>query len=179
MSLSSGQTSLQSRETGLPSPRNRAGFGPSFDGVLNGAESWTARRRATEGLPKLEATVSPQGNREDGERLEGKDSEIKEVDEERERLGAARDDRSALPPSHQNPSGEASGPLDVQAPERNSAISYVSGRDVPETSNAHTMDLTWRPPPVILDLASVEWSYLDPQGQVQGQSSHLVLSSPS
>jgi PERQ amino acid-rich with GYF domain-containing protein len=173
MSGSSGQSSLPFRETGLPSPRNRVGFGPSFDGVLNGAESWTARRRATEGLPKLEAALSPQGTREEGERLDGK-AEIKEEDEQHERPGAARDDSSAVPPSHQNHSSDIPA-VGVQAAERNPGVSSVTSRAAPETSNHLNMDLTWRPSPGVPDLASVEWSYLDPQGQVQGQDSSFYF----
>lgn len=179
-SLSGGQPPLPSRETGLPSPRNRAGFGPSFDGVLNGPESWTSRRRATEGLSKAEAAISPQGDREDGERLDGKDSDIKEEDEDRleERLDSAQNDVLVIPASQQDVSGDGSRLLDMQPVDRNSANSSIAGRNIPETSNTATMDLA-SAPPGIPDLASVEWSYLDPQGQVQGQvpSFHFISSS--
>jgi PERQ amino acid-rich with GYF domain-containing protein len=159
MSLSSGQPPLPSRETGLSSPRSRVGFGPSFDGVLNGAEALGARRKVPEGLPKAGATLPAQIDREDSECLDGRDPDIKEEEEER-CLGTVQHD-DLKSPSQPNPSGDASFSLATQPINKSPAAS--------EIAKAASIDLRSGPPPGIPDLASVEWSYLDPQGEVQGQ----------
>src|ERR1700683_1678042 len=78
-SLSSSQGPLASpRDAALPSPRTRMGFGPGFDGVLSGGDSWIARRKAAEALAK--STGAPRG--EPAGETDAKAVEIKEEDEE-------------------------------------------------------------------------------------------------
>jgi PERQ amino acid-rich with GYF domain-containing protein len=121
------------------SPRTR--FTPGFDGVLNsgGGESWmAARRRASEAL-------KPGGNRDEGK----PGGEIKE---EEENPGPATNGAFPDPPAA-NDSSHA---------DLSSSISQMSiAQEVP----ASTPPQAASPP---LDLAAVEWSYLDPQGQEQG-----------
>ncbi|KAE9409327.1 hypothetical protein BT96DRAFT_962438 [Gymnopus androsaceus JB14] len=147
-----GQAPLMSpREAALPSPRGRLGHTPSFDGVLNGGESWIARRRASEGLTSKPA---PGSARDPGE--DPKELKIKEEDEENnpDRQDPQKDAQSTLSsvtmqrPDNIEP-GAAQLPLDVPGAQ--------SLADSPASTSASI-----GPPPC------VEWSYLDPQGQVQG-----------
>ncbi|KAF7320163.1 GYF domain-containing protein [Mycena kentingensis (nom. inval.)] len=98
----------------LPSPRTRFGHTPGFDGVLNGGESWVARRRLSEAKAANAAR--------DPETHEARTTDIREEDE---------DPPKQSPPPAQEPAKQ------------------------PE-------------PPSQEVLAAVEWSYLDPQGQLQG-----------
>lgn len=162
-SLSSLQGSLPSpREAPLPSPRVRIGHSSAFDGVLDG--SWTAKRRASEGIPKPATSQNPLA-----------EAGIKEEEEEY-RLGPqlAREQNgfSASPPPDpafrgpNNPTGDSSGVSAAENMRRNDSVqngaSVLTGQPTPDP-------ITSGPPPGLVDLASVEWSYLDPQGQIQGR----------
>ncbi|KAF7310551.1 GYF domain-containing protein [Mycena chlorophos] len=109
LSLSNTQTPVS---PALPSPRTRFGQPPTFDGVLNGGESWVARRR----LSEAKATNASR----DPESHDGRTTDIREEDEDPPKPAAP-----VKQPTPPNP-----------------------------------------PPPQ--DLAAVQWSYLDPQGQLQG-----------
>src|ERR1700719_3446370 len=76
------------REASQPSPRTRSGFGASFDGVLNGAESWVGRRKASEGLAKLGAPARAQ----DGPGISESDGKavLEAHEEERDTGGGGR-----------------------------------------------------------------------------------------
>ncbi|KAJ7071433.1 hypothetical protein C8F01DRAFT_1014546 [Mycena amicta] len=117
LSLSNTQAPLS---PALPSPRTRFGHTPTFDGVLNGGESWVARRRLSE-AKAANASRDPETHTTDT-------TDIREEDED--------------PPKQTSPAKEPTPP--VQKPEPN-------GTEVPPE-----------------DLAAVQWSYLDPQGQLQG-----------
>ncbi|KAH9927459.1 uncharacterized protein BXZ73DRAFT_90731 [Epithele typhae] len=145
LSLSNMQNGLASpREGGLPSPRVRAGF----DGVLN--DSWTARRRASENAPKNKSEKEGDG--------EPKDPHIKEEEEE--------------PPLPSERSRETTGsstgqPLNGNVG-ANKATEQINGQ-VQETSiSGQSATGAPAPPKPPADLSKVEWSYLDPQGRLQG-----------
>ncbi|KAF5392406.1 hypothetical protein D9757_002183 [Collybiopsis confluens] len=160
-----GQPPLQSpRESGMPSPRGRLGHTPGFDGVLNGGDSWVARRRASEGI------INQSGNsaRDPGE--DPKELEIKEEDEENH-PGSQPKSNSQHHSIHLQSS--LTGGIAPDRPEIvESAITQMT-IDVPihnaqsVTSSPASTSASIGPPPGI-DLAGVEWSYLDPQGHVQG-----------
>ncbi|KAF9269924.1 hypothetical protein L218DRAFT_952115 [Marasmius fiardii PR-910] len=154
----SGQPPLGSpRDIGLPSPR-RLGHTPSFDGVLNGGESWIARRRTSEGLGKTSGVTREPS---------GEENEIREEEEARVEEKPDPEDSSTLP-TQPGLQANASG-IGSQRPEDiESGISQLS-------LDQKTQGLLNSPnpppasaPPLPADLASIEWSYLDPQGQVQG-----------
>lgn len=134
------------REGALPSPRVR----PGFDGVLS--DTWSARRRASENVPK----GGGKGDKEtDGD---SKDTDIKEEEEE-----AIRASEQAREPSGGvNGEGTSNGVEQVSGQLGNMSI---SGQDEQPAQN--------QPPPGLADLSSIDWSYLDPQGQTQGR---LLLS---
>jgi len=168
-SLTSNQGPLaSSRDAVLPSPRTRTGFGSGFDGVLGGGDSWTARRKAAEALSK-----STGASRE----LVGEtEVKIKEEDEEPDIANAVvLDDNvgSNMQPTPEqfnatSTADETSGQPETQAVNNDmadlslgtAAASLTSV--IPQSAQAH------------LDLASVEWSYLDPQGNVQGKCSFYL-----
>jgi PERQ amino acid-rich with GYF domain-containing protein len=180
-SLSSGQGPLPSpRDTALASPRTRIGFGPSFDGVLGGGDSWIARRKAAEGLSK-----STSGSR--GDPVSEGDSKATEIKEEEESSDIAITARSEEKPESDQQSApqqsESSSTVNEISEERafqtaNMNISGIpsesDGQDIPDVSpgeaaSALALDSTPSTPSQS-DLANVEWSYLDPQGNVQGKN---------
>lgn len=146
---------MSPREAALPSPRGRLNHAPSFDGVLNGGDSWISRRRASEGLVSKPV---PNSARDSGE--DPKELKIREEDEENN-------------VNHQDPENglrdlqsrgiALQGPDNIDPGVSLDAPGVQSTTDSPASTSA-----SLGPPPGILDLASVEWSYLDPQGQVQG-----------
>lgn len=157
------------RDAALPSPRNRVGFTPSFDGVLNGGDSWVARRRASETSLKSGVGMS----RDQGDQPDNKASEIREEEEDGshqyqcsepvEETSDTSHSRFSSTTAPSQPSHNAS-LQDVQAVVAGKSIG-ASGSGAPEPVDSFTSN---GPPPGIPDLASVEWSYKDPSGQVQG-----------
>ena len=183
MSNIQGNLPTTTRDGTLHSPRTRiGGFASGFDGVLNGGDSWMARRRTSESILKVGA--SP------GTLLEGREEEVKEPDiKEAENTSVAQNtalqsDLSGL--SRQSPPTSDALPPDAtsDSPNQRSALnadsvaSHIAGMNLDEDRQTST---TFHPNPVTdtpmvgtppgLDPASIEWSYLDPQGQVQGESS--------
>ncbi|KAJ3983366.1 hypothetical protein F5890DRAFT_1442875 [Lentinula detonsa] len=161
LSLSSQAPNNNSRESGMPSPRGRLGHTPGFDGVLNGGDSWVARRRASEGLvPKAPANSA----RDPGE--DHKELEIREEDEEINPDSKPNPDPQLVP---KDTTQSTSSVIAMQKPDK---IDSGVALDVPGThsisSSPASTSASIGLPPGIVDLSSIEWSYLDPQGQVQG-----------
>ncbi|KAF9458750.1 hypothetical protein BDZ94DRAFT_1269950 [Collybia nuda] len=157
-SLSSLQPPLMSpRDIALPSPRTRVGYTPNFDGVLNNGESWVARRRASEASLKSSAGAS----RDPGDQvIDSKAPEIQEEEEESSLTSRKgnRDESGSL-------SGGSAFKSDGAAFQDNLNI----GADMSHSYNQPVYEqMSNGPPPGIPDLASIEWSYKDPQGQIQG-----------
>lgn len=140
-----------------------------FDGVLSSGESWMARRKAAEGLSK--PTGAPKADVGEGENTA---VHIKEEEEEPNIQAIdSSEDTSAQSGVSQNhePSGDS----------RTQAVSQAMG-DLSLRNNGHLDPgiSSGNPAPAamassppmsqpIQDLANVEWSYLDPQGNVQGR----------
>ncbi len=87
------------------------------------------------------------------------------------RAGSIRIWSSAPPPDPafrgpNNPTGDSSGVSAAENIRRNDSVqngaSVLTGQPTPDP-------ITSGPPPGLVDLASVEWSYLDPQGKMQGR----------
>ncbi|KAH9947959.1 hypothetical protein B0H21DRAFT_299287 [Amylocystis lapponica] len=177
LSLSSMQGPLASpREAALPSPRGRIGQTPGFDGVLN--ESWASRRRAAEAASKPGGV---RGEKDTLDYLDSKDTEIKEEEEgdqhSTEQQGdenSAAGSTSVLPPGP--PLAGVSNGMPRDSLMSSANTSNVDVASLPLGSRnaspaASAAEITGDPPnskPGVSDLGSVEWSYLDPQGQVQG-----------
>ncbi|KAI0047672.1 hypothetical protein FA95DRAFT_1558882 [Auriscalpium vulgare] len=177
LSLSSVQGPLTAaRENGLSSPRTRGPLTPGFDGVLNSGETWTSRRRASESVSKANArgdsdTEAPNGNK----------LKIDEVEEEAPRS-------ADLNGKHDETLGERNAPADrppsePPRPLDNSLSSHANGtlgtlntesNDSPPANVDSSVHPAGVGPPgvnsqsAVPDLASIEWSYVDPQGQIQG-----------
>lgn len=181
-SLSSSQGALASpRDGALPSPRTRMGFGPGFDGVLSGGDSW--RRKATEVVSK-----STGASREPANETDSKQVKISEEDEEPDiattaipedkvgpnirstseqfHTGIIANDTTKRPDIQtvNNEKGDASlRNASHYMSEASSGGGFVAPAPAPSpAAQSHP------------DLANVEWSYLDPQGNVQGK--HRFLS---
>jgi PERQ amino acid-rich with GYF domain-containing protein len=190
LSLSSTQGPLGSpRDSGLPSPRTRGPLNPGFDGILNSGETWVSRRRASESGTRLNsgATTRAEG---DDEPQSASRLKIDEEEEEEEHLHS----ESIDPP---DPLGQSAASRDLSLPTGNSLLepeqsdihnavsSPMNGSEGPTSSTLHTA-----PHPLAADdqpstntvpatsasqpatnPAGIEWSYLDPQGLVQGTTS--------
>lgn len=170
-SLSSLQAPTMSpREIGIPSPRTRVGYTPSFDGVLNGGDSWVARRRASEASQKPGGNPTSLGGENDlNERAEG----IKEEKEEENDGNRPLQDPSSgvrdINPSTSNGLGSSLGAKDV------GGLTGGIGRLSLNTNISSPVDSVQNysgvgAPPSLIDPASIEWSYKDPTGTVQGKS---------
>ncbi|KAI0700406.1 hypothetical protein BC835DRAFT_1327310 [Cytidiella melzeri] len=168
LSQSSLQPPLASPRDALPSPRR---LGSGFDGVLS--DSWSSRRRASEGLSKGSGRSGDTGDPQDEPKAVG----IKEEDED---IGATRleasnssggisashsDQPSDSPVTHGGGLGQTASDtlssginnLSLDARAQNSPL-------VPSTTDG----ILPGPPPGLADPTTMEWSYLDPQGNVQG-----------
>ncbi|OBZ78994.1 hypothetical protein A0H81_00307 [Grifola frondosa] len=153
---------------GLPSPRNRMGITPGFDGVLS--DTWSARRRASENV--LRPGAAPRNDRDLESDPKGPDIK-EEVEEEANTLAqqqnADLDPATALKP--QVDRGSANGvnehPGDAPTEGLTGSMANLNLSKQPENA-APTASIPLNPPPGLGDLASVEWSYLDPQGHMQG-----------
>ncbi|GBE78526.1 predicted protein [Sparassis crispa] len=179
LSLSSMQGPLASpRETGLPSPRTRIGQTLGFDGVLS--ESWSSRRRASDALAKPGGTSSGRPERDTSDA--GRDSNESYIKEEEE--GGAPpspehlrggDNAAAQPtPSPRpDPPIATTGRGSVSADNVSGSMASLSLAGQGDGGVANGVGITEdpmmsKPPLGLTDLTSVEWSYLDPQGQIQG-----------
>ncbi|KAK7064621.1 GYF domain-containing protein [Favolaschia claudopus] len=158
LSLSNTQGPMSPRDAALPSPRTRIGHTPTFDGVLNGGESWLARRRASEAKAAARDT----------DPHEAPTLEIREEDEDTSatadstNVGATQGlSKDTAPPPLPDPA-----PASSQSKTATDRTSYSP--HVPNGSDPAPAPVQNGPPPGIQDLATVEWSYLDPQGQLQG-----------
>jgi PERQ amino acid-rich with GYF domain-containing protein len=156
---------MTSRDAALPSPRTRVGLTQNFDGVLNTGDSWVARRRASEA--SLKSTVGT--SREQGDQFDNKALEIREEEEDgsHQRQSTERaEEKLNVSPSPFQTGGAASMPNNPTVTTNMAHLSIgANGSPVPEPLDNHASN---GPPPGIPDLASVEWSYKDPSGQVQG-----------
>ncbi|CCM01314.1 uncharacterized protein FIBRA_03363 [Fibroporia radiculosa] len=180
LSLSSMQGALASpREGALPSPRTRIGLTPGFDGVLS--ESWSSRRRTSESAVKSgvdsatrkERDVTDPGN-------EAKGPDIKEEEEESLSQPVGGDGGSATKSPLVTQSDSFSTNATSNMPDTPKAVggveSDVAGLTLRPSDEAPSdigevngsLDSAAPKASDTTDLASIEWSYLDPQGQIQG-----------
>ncbi|KAG6919561.1 hypothetical protein DXG01_004224 [Tephrocybe rancida] len=145
-----------------PSPRRGSAYTPGFDGILGGSDSWVARRRASEASQKAGTSTSREGGLD--YQLEGKASDIREEEE----------DTSHEPIEDQRPAGEPHDPNQSAAAQHavNGPSSSNGQEAIAEMAhlslNANVNGVSNASPVAGVDLASVEWSYKDPSGQVQG-----------
>lgn len=151
------------------------GFGPGFDGVLGGGDSWIARRKAAEAALK-----SSNNSREDSvSEPESKAVEIKEEEEEPDLHKLAEDNdvrnSSSLLEGANVQSATDEVPKDPNVQTLNNAMGNLSvgnnqfASDLSVGVSMLPGQVSLPPNQIQVDLASVEWSYLDPQGNVQGE----------
>lgn len=155
------------------SPRTRVGYTSNFDGVLNNGESWTARRRIAEASLKIAAAAS---GRDSGDNPLNKPSGIREEQEDEQDPGS-----QSFQTDNQNFFASSSPNLHTEEPRQYETAGggLDNPNSVPQTGsfglngasnptqfvNNH---VGVGPPPGLVDLAAVEWSYKDPSGQIQG-----------
>ena len=188
LSLSSPQGPLGSpRDSGLPSPRTRGPLAPGFDGILNSGETRVSRRRTSESGTRLSSGIGLRAD-DDDELQSTSRLTIDEQEEEQHRQPGSNDapDLRDETVSSQNPGVP---PMNSQGPEQSVVDNPVSpsmnGTERPASTTFHSPThpipaesvpaqpltnstaVTAASQPVT-NPATVEWSYLDPQGQVQG-----------
>ena len=146
--------------------RPRVGYTPSFDGILNNGESWVARRRASEASLRSgntlgrDAVDSQQCSKASGIQEEREDSSSQNPK-------STIEDHSPYLSSSPHVLPEEPQYLlatDVHEP-------FAQGSQFPrkESPSATLYAHEHTPPPGLLDLLAVEWSYKDPTGQIQGE----------
>jgi len=165
-SLSSVQVPvIPPREVGQPSSRTRVAYASGFDGVLNGGDSWVAKRRSSEASQKLGANLGVEGGGDHGDRTEGIKEEIEEEN------SGSRFVQSSLSEMHDNSpflSNEVDGSqIDV------GSLAGGVGQLSLNTNISNPVDdvqnhSSFGAPP---GLVNVEWSYKDPTGTIQGEYS--------
>lgn len=151
-------------------------FSSGFDGVLNSGDSWSKRR------PSVNIT-GPGGGL--SARDDDKDEVPRRSDTKEEGIPISDRPRTSPTGTNQQPS---SGSPDIPSPgngspsalSSDSMVQGLTDMSVGEPNNPNPDQQTSAinppvtgPPPGLADPASIEWSYLDPQGQEQGQSSCL------
>ena len=194
LSLSSTQGPLGSpRDGSLPSPRTRGPVTPSFDGILNSGETWVSRRRASESGTRLNSGATRGGG--DSEPQSGNRLKIDEVEEEQQRPSGPRPGSTGDNPSQNADPSPGDSTQAATRPANDSTTSSpmsVGGGSTPfhdatQTSAQVPVDglpaqPSGNPTPVtatpqhVASPVSVEWSYLDPQGQVQGTATQTSQS---
>ncbi|VDC01957.1 unnamed protein product [Peniophora sp. CBMAI 1063] len=153
LSLSGAQLGSP-RESAMPSPRLRGPLTPGgIDGVLFGGDSWMARRRASEAGKAL---PTPRGD-DGGEKIKEED----ETGADNSDNWRAKAPKSAADADDPAPAAKTPGAVDNQpVANGNSASAAVPAK----------------PPGLPLDVAAIEWQYLDPQGNIQGPFRADVMS---
>ncbi|KAH7883792.1 hypothetical protein F5I97DRAFT_1813828 [Phlebopus sp. FC_14] len=172
LSGSQGGPLASPRDSVLPSPRNNrmGSFGSGFDGVLNSGDTWT-RKRPSAGVTGAGGSISTRG--------EGKEDEFRGsgIKEEEEELGRRVDSGGStqssspvpcVPPPGRSTDGRTDSSLGDQVIRDIAAMSLEADNVDPNPATSHAITAAISGPPPGLDPTSVEWSYLDPQGQVQG-----------
>ncbi|TRM62398.1 hypothetical protein BD626DRAFT_499090 [Schizophyllum amplum] len=143
---------LSPRDASLQSPRTRMPYSPNFDGVLNGGGSWLSRRRGE----ATDAGPPPRDSDPDNDKAQA-------IAEEDESSPPAPKDPSSAP-ARANGVNTGTGSLADNVAQMNLGNS-LSGRN----GNASAG------PPPGLDLTTVQWSYIDPQQNVQGPFQASVM----
>lgn len=183
LSLSSPQGPLGSpRDSGLPPPRTRGPLAPGFDGILNSGETRVSRRRTSESGTRLSSGI---GLRADDDDELQSTSRLK-IDERDEEQHCQPESNDAPNPRDETVSSQNPGvpPMSSQGPEQsvvdNTVSPSINGTERPTfhspTQPVPTESVPQPLTPVtaasqpVTNPATVEWSYLDPQGQVQGNT---------
>ncbi|KAG6837899.1 hypothetical protein H0H93_013052 [Arthromyces matolae] len=149
------------REAAAPSPRRGSGFTSGFDGILGG-DSWIARRRASEA--SLKAGALRDGGLD--HQTENKTSDIQEEEEQNYEINELKRSAGDLDDSGHIGASQVSEDLSPATGQNDNANVAKNSKDPSNTGslNNSVSDSS----AITLDLATVEWSYKDPSGQVQG-----------
>ena len=154
-------------------------MGSGFDGVLS--DSWASRRRTSESLAKAGGRPGEVGDPQDGSKAAG----IKEEEEEQPGNTPADAEGSNGSPIGPHTNLSQASPVSMNgslAPQTRtdnltSSISDLSlgarSHDNDEIGPTTAPNVPAGPPPGITDPATIEWTYLDPQGKIQGQYAHV------
>jgi len=158
-SLSNVQVSvIPPRELGTPSSRTRVAYASGFDGVLNGGDSWVAKRRFSEASQKLGTNLGAEGDGDHHDRTEGIKEEIEEENSGSRFVQGSLSEMSNEVDGSQIDVGSLAG--DVGQLSLNTNISNP-------VDNVQNHSSFGAPP----GLVNVDWSYKDPTGTIQGECS--------
>jgi hypothetical protein len=179
----SGQAPLGSpREAGLPSPRLRGPTTPTFDGILSGVDSRLAKRKVSSAARgDLSATdhLNDRRNPDIKEDVELSSDNPPAEQFSSQNQGATNGTSHTTDTSHDLTLHQNGNPTQAPVQGADMVAQGLSNMSISNQANGHppNPDLsTSATPPIITDLAAVEWSYLDPQGQVQGTLDYFTTS---
>lgn len=171
LSQSSLQPPLASPRDALPSPRTRIGGATGFDGVLS--DSWSVKRRASEGFLKGTARVGDTPDAQSDPKTNG----IKEEEEHPASGQSGGGATTEAPDGNAVPASPDTGR--VRQPTQDAGIGGVpnlslntrlQNQPIPEATVGTPIEQPPAgPPPGLVDVNTIEWQYLDPQGHVQGE----------
>lgn len=140
------------------------------------SDSWSVRRRASEGLLRPPARSGDTSDTQNEHKSEGIKEEEEEARPEARTDGIAANNPSMTEPAPTNPvAGREQHTQSVQDASHSSAPILSLNTQVPAQSITGTVvgtpinQATTGPPPGIVDVNNLEWQYLDPQGQIQGK----------
>ncbi|KAG5636559.1 hypothetical protein H0H81_007611 [Sphagnurus paluster] len=140
-----------------PSPRRGPGYTPGFDGILSGGDSWVARRRASEASLKATSGTPREGGGD--YQPDVKASEIREEEEETNREADIHSRSTGDPDRKLSPQ---TGGTELSLPDRHPTAQLApSSEGLNDRVGASV-------PNSAPDLTTVQWSYKDPSGQIQG-----------
>ncbi|KAF9040365.1 hypothetical protein BDZ89DRAFT_1156583 [Hymenopellis radicata] len=166
LSLSSIQSPMSPRDPGMPSPRV-ARMGAGFDGGVftGGGESWTARRRASEGAAKTPGILhrDPIGELQDA-KIKEEDETPGQTSENLDKPLREANNPTAVPYETLSTAGQTS-IQNIEPPVSHLPLHNESNHSSSASPANSSVGFA---PPGLTDLASIEWSYLDPLGNVQG-----------
>lgn len=160
------------------SPRTRVGYTSNFDGVLNNGDSWTARRRLAEASLKTAAAPGrdssdnplnmPSGIREEKEDEQDPGSQSLQTDSQNFFASSSPHLRTEEPQQYETTAGGSDNSNNMP---QTGSFGLNGASNPTQFVNDH---VGVGPPPGLVDLAAVEWSYKDPTGQIQGTPGFLL-----
>ncbi|KAI0028290.1 hypothetical protein K488DRAFT_89876 [Vararia minispora EC-137] len=184
LSLNATQSTFgPARDAGMQSPRGRGPLTPGgIDGVLSSGDTWMSRRRASEAGRGAAAAL-----RGDVDGPDGGGSKIKEEDENEGSASSnwragARERGEAEGGEGKKTGTDCVGSADQSIASIASDMTSLALKDEgvgdtgvaattnsgPAAPSAPASTAPAHPPGLPTDVAAIEWTYLDPQGQVQG-----------
>ena len=156
---------MSSPVTSSPRTRFGGGSGTGFDGVLNGSDAWVSGRKRASGQVASARLDDVETDKAMGVKV-AEDTDIKQQDQTQTHTGAPRPDSTSRPqpPSEVKNVQESIQNLSLGPPVNESDIDHI-----PSKTNSAMQ-------PERLDHTTAQWTYRDPEGNIQGMHKHSTES---